>query len=630
MVEFVDKNIAFGDLNAFISRYCYVKNRVRRIEAVDSSETLDTRLTTDPGVRDRQESLIAVDVAYSAAIQNLVNRLINGYSVLQICDKGLNYAVSEWVRVHAEKFKYIVEHVSVADASRANGRAIIELLNNLRLQLSESGSHRIVIIDHLDLMTLDLKGNPAQHGSDIAYWLSEYRNVPVLAFTDPTMRLPKLIEDLFAEKQVLPPLDRASFHMLLRREEAQCLAYDTLRHSDRLRLYQYASGLNAIQFRRLMRMVASEDSGFKPLQALFPGESAESENVKAKVDQVYSFIRKMTINSEIQVPMVHESDLQGYKKTREDLKKYVIYPFQDHYKAETDADLARTDAMVPKGVILYGPPRNGKTEFAKWLANMIQAPLLIIRGPELKNKFVGETERQIRDTFATARKTSPSVILIDEIDALTPARDTTSTGVELSMVAQFLTEMDGVGKDESILIIGTTNRLDAVDPAFKAPGRFGVLVKVGYPQPEDRYKILALYSDKMKIGLKEDDINCLVTLTEGDLNRDERKQRVALRNALVASLDENVRRDAGQALQAHYDQLLYLDQMPQWSCDHLRGICQTILVETEWAKRNHETLEIHTEEFLTHIVESVRSSFSGEGSAFPPITNLLGSIRRRG
>jgi len=158
----------------------------------------------------------------------------------------------------------------------------------------------------------------------------------------------------------------------------------------------------------------------------------------------------------------------------------------------------------PKGVLLHGPPGTGKTLMAQAVANEIDAYFTDISGPEIMSKYYGESEEQLREVFDEATENAPAVVFIDELDSIAPKRDDTSGDVERRVVAQLLSLMDGLEERRQVIVIGATNRVDALDPALRRGGRFDREIEVGVPDKEGRKEILQVHTRGMPL---EDDID---------------------------------------------------------------------------------------------------------------------------
>ncbi|WP_406656332.1 CDC48 family AAA ATPase [Methanolobus sp. ZRKC2] len=154
----------------------------------------------------------------------------------------------------------------------------------------------------------------------------------------------------------------------------------------------------------------------------------------------------------------------------------------------------RLNIEPPKGIILYGPPGTGKTLIAKAVANESRANFLYIAGPEIMGKYYGESEERIRKIFEEAEDNAPSIVFIDEIDSIAPKRQNVTGEVERRVVAQLLTMMDGLEERGQVVVIGATNRLDAIDPALRRPGRFDREIEIGVPDNDDRLEILQIHT----------------------------------------------------------------------------------------------------------------------------------------
>src|SRR3989344_691899 len=153
----------------------------------------------------------------------------------------------------------------------------------------------------------------------------------------------------------------------------------------------------------------------------------------------------------------------------------------------------------PAGVLLHGPPGSGKTLLAKAVANESEANFILVNGPEIMNKFYGESERKIRSIFEEAEKNAPSIIFFDEIDAIAPKREETYGEVERRVVSQLLTQMDGLKKRGKVIVIGATNRPNAIDPALRRPGRFDREISIGVPNKKGRLNILKIHTRLMPL-----------------------------------------------------------------------------------------------------------------------------------
>ena len=158
----------------------------------------------------------------------------------------------------------------------------------------------------------------------------------------------------------------------------------------------------------------------------------------------------------------------------------------------------------PKGVLLHGPPGTGKTLIARAVANEAGANFFSINGPEIMSKYYGQSEQKLREIFTKAEESEPSIIFIDEIDSIAPKREEVQGEVERRVVAQLLTLMDGMKERGHVIVIGATNRIDAVDPALRRPGRFDREINIGVPDKKGRKEILSIHTRGMPLGMDED------------------------------------------------------------------------------------------------------------------------------
>ena len=174
---------------------------------------------------------------------------------------------------------------------------------------------------------------------------------------------------------------------------------------------------------------------------------------------------------------------------------------------------------APKGVLLYGPPGTGKTLLAKAVANETNASFFTISGPEIMSKFYGESEKRLRDTFEQAQERSPSILFIDELDSIAPKREGVSGEVERRIVSQLLTLMDGINSRGKIIVIGASNRPNAIDSALRRPGRFDREIEIGIPDDAGRLDILNIHTKGMPLG-PDVDLERLSRLTHGFVGAD--------------------------------------------------------------------------------------------------------------
>ena len=266
--------------------------------------------------------------------------------------------------------------------------------------------------------------------------------------------------------------------------------------------------------------VLSKEAAMRSLRRILPEIDLDEEKVSSEI------LQKIQITSEdfrdalkevrpsalrevqVQIPNVSWDDVGGLDQLKEELREAVEWPIK--YKEAFDY----VNVETPKGILLYGPPGTGKTLIAKALAKMTESNFISIKGPELLSKWVGESEKGIREIFRKARQAAPCIIFLDEIDALVPRRSNGSSGshVTENVVSQILTEIDGLEELHNVLIIGATNRLDIVDEALLRPGRFDRIIEVPNPDAKGRKHIFEIHTKKKPLA---SDVNIikLVELT---------------------------------------------------------------------------------------------------------------------
>ncbi len=216
----------------------------------------------------------------------------------------------------------------------------------------------------------------------------------------------------------------------------------------------------------------------------------------------------------IEIPKVKWDDIGGLQEVKQRLREAVEWPLKN------PKIFKRMGIRPPKGILLYGPPGTGKTLLAKAVATESEANFLSIKGPEIFSKWVGESEKAIREIFKKAKQTAPSIIFLDEIDAIAPRRGSyEGTRVTETVVNQLLTSIDGLEQMSDVVVIGATNRPDILDPSLLRPGRFDELVMVGIPDKEARKEIFKIHTANMPLA-KDVDFDELADLTDGYVGAD--------------------------------------------------------------------------------------------------------------
>ncbi|MBC7108338.1 MAG: CDC48 family AAA ATPase [Methanomassiliicoccales archaeon] len=235
--------------------------------------------------------------------------------------------------------------------------------------------------------------------------------------------------------------------------------------------------------------------------------------INVKKEDFFAALREMQPSSLrevlIESPNLHWDDIGDLEEAKRELREAVEWPLKYGEVFE------HLDAKPPKGVLLYGPPGTGKTMLAKAVATESEANFINVKGPEFLSKWVGESEKAVRETFRKARQAAPCIIFMDEIDSIAPVRggDFDSRVTE-RVISQLLTEMDGLESLHNVVVIAATNRPDMLDPALLRPGRFDRLVHIPAPNLEGRRKILEVHIRKKPLA-DDVDLDDLAKRTEG-------------------------------------------------------------------------------------------------------------------
>ncbi|NYT10059.1 MAG: CDC48 family AAA ATPase, partial [Methanosarcinales archaeon] len=233
-----------------------------------------------------------------------------------------------------------------------------------------------------------------------------------------------------------------------------------------------------------------------PVETLNKIEVNNEDFLAALREMEPSAMREVMVES----PNVHWDEIGGLAEVKQQLIESVEWPL-------TYARLfEHMDAKPPRGILLYGPPGTGKTMLAKAVATESQANFISIKGPEFLSKWVGESEKAVRETFRKARQAAPSVVFLDEIDSIAPSRGGMSSDSHVTerVISQILTELDGLESLNDVMVIAATNRPDIIDSALLRPGRFDRLIEISLPDEEARKEILKIHTSKKPLA---DDID---------------------------------------------------------------------------------------------------------------------------
>ncbi|MBP7120670.1 MAG: proteasome-activating nucleotidase [Methanolinea sp.] len=246
-------------------------------------------------------------------------------------------------------------------------------------------------------------------------------------------------------------------------------------------------------------------------QQLKPGTKVAVNNALSIVKIVGNiFDSRVRVMELEESPDITFDNIGGLEKEIEEVREAVEYPLT---KPEI---YVRVGVEPPKGILLYGSPGTGKTLIAKAVAHQARATFIRMSGSELVHKYIGEGAQLVRELFSLAREKAPSIVFIDEIDAVgsTRTNDGTSGSAEVQRtLMQLLAEMDGFDTRGDVRIMAATNRVDMLDPALLRPGRFDRVISIPLPDPIGRREILRIHSSKMVLG-KDVDLNAIVEMTE--------------------------------------------------------------------------------------------------------------------
>jgi cell division protease FtsH len=426
----------------------------------------------------------AVEAAYPQELSRACDALRRGLPVLVEADKELTPYFYKCLRDRLKKegrqFLYLDGRPQPELPPLPPGFSLIgAILFYLREVVRGAVANRVVVLPHLDLLTSG-QGALTSEAREVIPLMYENPEILWLGFKDPSFSVPRVIESLFPHRESILGVSRERLRYLITQREARKFG----RGFNPFQLYKHVSGVNAVRLRRLLATIAGEDYPADPAPAV-------------------AQLRSGTLVGQLSVPeMSLESDIGGYEKVKRRLRNEIIDVLVHKDALSEEGAVKRVEQLIPRGMIFWGPPGTGKTLFAKAMASSLGAAVTVVSGPELKSRWVGESEENLRQIFVRARQAAPALIIFDEIDSFASARGTyTGSGVEHSMVNQLLTEMDGFRKEELVFVVGTTNFVESVDPALLRPGRFEFQLHIPFPSTPDRRAIFSIYDQKLELAL---------------------------------------------------------------------------------------------------------------------------------
>jgi transitional endoplasmic reticulum ATPase len=376
-------------------------------------------------------------------------------------------------------------------------------------QQAQQNAPSIIFIDELDAIapkreevTGEVERRVVAQLLALMDGLSGRGNVIVIGATnrpgalDPALRRPGRFD---REIEIGVPDKKGRYEILQIHTRGMPLAEDV----DLKKLSEMSHGYTGADQAALCR-----ETAMKSLRRYLPQINLEEERIppsvlekmEVKMEDFMNAYKEVTPTAMrevyIEVPTVHWDDIGGLEVVKQELKEAVEWPIKSPEIFE------RLGIKPPKGILLYGPPGCGKTLLARAVATESEANFITIKGPEVFSKWVGESEKAIREVFRKARMAAPSVIFFDELDSLVPRRGLGfgDSGVSERVISQLLTEMDGIVALEDIVVIAATNRPDIVDPAVLRPGRFDRLIYVPEPDEKSRLQIFKIYTKNMPLA----------------------------------------------------------------------------------------------------------------------------------
>ena len=389
-------------------------------------------------------------------------------------------------------------------------------------QQAQQNSPSIIFVDELDAIapkreevTGEVERRVVAQLLALMDGLSGRGNVIVIGATnrpsalDPALRRPGRFD---REIEIGVPDKQGRYEVLQIHTRGMPLAEDV----DLKKLAELSHGYTGADLAALGR-----ETAMKALRRYLPQINLEEERIppsvldkmEVKMDDFFNAYKEVTPTAMrevyIEVASVLWDDVGGLDDVKQHLKEAVEWPLK------TPEIFSKLGIKPPKGILLYGPPGCGKTLLARAVATESEANFISIKGPEVFSKWVGESEKAIREVFRKARIAAPAVVFLDEMDSLTPRRGMrmSDSGVSERVISQLLTEMDGILSLQDIVVIAATNRPDMVDSAVLRPGRFDRLIYVPEPDEKSRLQIFKIYTKEMPLA-QDVNLNQMASLTK--------------------------------------------------------------------------------------------------------------------
>lgn len=402
-------------------------------------------------------------LAYPDPVAGIGRGLLRRLSCLVECPKEvapyLAHAVRTWVQPHNLKCAIIDARAETGErAPLASTGLVCGMRMAAARVIGGAVANTVLIFPHLDLVT----GGPglSDAARELVALMAENPDLLWVGFRDAAVPLPRLLEQLPLNRVRVGGVPRDRLRHLVTTREARKFG-DAI---DLGRLHRVCSGLNVVQLRRYLAALDRED-------------------LPAGTDAAFDEFRRLTLSHGLPVPDETFDHVGGYADVKQKLREELLQVFDLADSAETEAERDRLDRLAPRGVLLVGPPGVGKRLLARALAHELGAVFLETTGAELKSRYLGGSEENLRLLFGRARAAAPAVLLFKELDAFA-ARPTRGTS-EPSLFLQLLQELDTLPACERVVPVATAPDVKALDPAVVQPGRFELVLEFHSPTAAD-------------------------------------------------------------------------------------------------------------------------------------------------